>query len=157
MSLDRKEPAPGSRAQFLGSLAAHVGEELLWQGWDGDSFPEPLTRTVTFPEDKLKVIVTVLRDDGPARLVLNDAGRAIIERGEPLPQALPAVPVPMPLRDVEDAAWQAAPAANARPISFKELARRAGYGYNSHFLEAVRGMIDRGILTRLRGGVRRAQ
>jgi hypothetical protein len=155
MSPERKEAAPGSRAQFIASLAAHVGEEVIYQGWSGDSFPEPVTRTITFAEEKLVVIVTVLRDDGPARLELNELGRAVFERGEPLPTSLP--PVPMPLRDVEAIAMRIAPAHDAEPMSVKAMARKAGYSSkSSHFREAVRGLVDRGLLVRIRGGVRRA-
>ncbi len=177
MSPGRKEP-PKSPLALVIDYATALHSDAAWYGFTGDGVPdEPVTKVI---EDReLGVVVTVtLRRFEAARLVLNEAGRAALIGDAPLfgpgtpvyppPAAssaaappvqapVPTVPLPMPLREVEDAAWQAAPAAGARPISMKELARRAGYGYNSHFLEAVRGMIDRGILTRLRGGVRRAQ
>jgi hypothetical protein len=61
------------------------------------------------------------------------------------------------LRDVEAAALAVAPLPADRPVTVKRLATLAGYRPTGHFREAVRCLVDRGLLERVRGGVRRRQ
>jgi hypothetical protein len=83
--------------------------------------------------------------------LLRFAGRA----WEPAADAPPAPALPQ--RAVEAKALKAAPGPAELPITLKQLAKKAGYGNNGHFQEAVRGLIDRGLLLRVRGGIRRAR
>jgi hypothetical protein len=78
----------------------------------------------------------------------------VMNGAEPHAPSLSASPVSalMPLRDVEDAAMKAA---TDTPVSVKRLATLAGYSYGSYFREAVRALVDRGLLVRVTGGVRR--
>jgi hypothetical protein len=91
------------------------------------------------------VVVVLTRWDGPPRLQLT----------APLP-AGPAPVTQSALRDVEQAALDAAPAAGEPPVTVKQLAKRAGYKNTGHFQEAVRLLIDRGLLARVRGGIRKS-
>jgi hypothetical protein len=63
---------------------------------------------------------------------------------------------PAPLRDVEQAAYEAAPTPDARPVSVRQLARLAGYRDTGHFREAVNQLLERDLLVRVRGGIRRS-
>lgn len=56
-----------------------------------------------------------------------------------------------PLREVEQ---NIIAAATITPIGVKKLATLAGYGYSSYFRAAVSILIERGLLRRVRGGVR---
>src|SRR5262249_37796457 len=61
------------------------------------------------------------------------------------------------VRDVEAAAFGAAPGPTEEPISVRRLARPAGYAHSGHFRDAVAGLLDTGFLVRVRGGVRQAK
>jgi hypothetical protein len=91
-----------------------------------------------------QVTVTICRYDGPVRLVLTPAGE------RELPETA------RKLRDIELNILEAAPAATEPPITMKKLAQAAGYGWNHHYRDAVNSLVDRGLLLRLRGGVRKA-
>ncbi len=97
-----------------------------------------------------QVVVTFARWEGPPRVWLNPG----VTLGEPAPANSP--PARSPLRDIEATTLEAAPLADAKPVSVRQLARRAGYRDSGHFREAVAQLIDRGLLVRVRGGVRRA-
>jgi hypothetical protein len=73
----------------------------------------------------------------------------------PLPAVPAGLPTALPLRDVEMAALRAAPGPSERPISVRALARLAHYHDSGHWREAVRQLVERGLLVRVRGGVRR--
>ena len=59
-------------------------------------------------------------------------------------------------RNIDECVLQAAPGPADPPISRAKLAPLAGYGYNRHFLAAVRKLIRDGLLTEIDGRVRRA-
>lgn len=59
---------------------------------------------------------------------------------------LPAAPSRKPTRDIEACILEAAPKPGEPPISRRKLAVRAGYGYNRHFLDAVRHLLEAGEL-----------
>lgn len=90
--------------------------------------------------------VVILTAWAPPRLHLN-GGRG---------QRFAPANSPTPLRDVEAFTLEAAPAHDARPVSVRQLARLAGYKDTGHFREAVNQLLERGLLVRIRGGVRKA-
>lgn len=91
-----------------------------------------------------QVTVTICRYDGPARLVLTPAGE------KELPEAAKK------LRDIELNILEATPKPNEAPITMKSLAQVAGYGWNSHYRDAVNSLVERGLLVRVRGGIRKS-
>lgn len=98
-----------------------------------------ISGTAACRRTKTRIVVRLVRWDAPAWVPA--ANRQ-------------ADAVPM-LRDVERAALNAAPGVGAAPVTVKALARLAGYRCTGHFREAVRQLVDRGLLERVRGGVRR--
>lgn len=81
----------------------------------------------------------------------------IEDAADPPPAAGGGTPAPPPLTDAQRAALAAAPGPSDRPVTLKELARRAGYSAKSnHFRELVNSLVDAGLLVRVRGGVRRS-
>lgn len=109
----------------------------------------------------VRLVVFAAPYDGPLRLHLNPGVTLEKLFTMPLPGDEPgnpagnSAPLPFPLRDVEAAALQAAPGSAERPVTVKKLAVLAGYRDTDHFREAVRQLVDRGYLERVRGGVRR--
>jgi hypothetical protein len=91
-----------------------------------------------------QVTVTICRYDGPVRLVLTPAGE------RELPETAKQ------LRDIELDILEAAPKPTEPPITMKRLAQVAGYGWNCHYRNAVNALVERGMLARVRGGVRRS-
>jgi hypothetical protein len=59
-------------------------------------------------------------------------------------------------RTIDECIMQAAPGPLDPPIARTKLAMRAGYGYNRHFLAAVRKLLKNGLLEVIDGRVRRA-
>jgi hypothetical protein len=99
----------------------------------------------------VRIVVSMTRYDGPAQLHLTSEGAAQLG----LPQHPPAIES---LRDIEKEIFAAAPANHQKPMTVKAIARRtkSKYGYNTHFRESVRRLIEKGFLERIPGGVRRA-
>ncbi len=76
----------------------------------------------------------------------------------PRPRAEPEAarePGPSHLPPVQVCALKAAPGPTERPVPVKKLAALSGYRYNSHFRAAATSLIERGLLVRVSGGVRR--
>ncbi len=105
----------------------------------------------------LRVVVSLTKWDGPARLFLAPG----VDAGE-FPGAIPAppsadqrqsAPLSAKLRDVEQAAYEAT---GETPVTAKRLATLAGYCNNSYFRDAVRRLVDMGLIVRCTGGVKRA-
>ena len=106
--------------------------------------PEKLVSSTSHGEvGGWQVTVTVCRYDGPARLVLTPVGE------KELPEAA------RQLRDIELNILEAAPKPTEPPITMKKLAQVAGYGWNHHYRDAVNSLVERGLLARVRGGIRR--
>jgi hypothetical protein len=99
------------------------------------------------------VVVVLTRWDGPPRLQLTGELPGGVPSQAPLRNVEKAQ---APLRDVEQAAWDAAPGPVDPPVTIKQLARRANYRNTGHFQEAVRLLVDRGLLVRVRGGLRKS-
>lgn len=139
---------PDSPRQLIHRLASHVGLTILDLGLTGEDFAQTVTSTAAFPEAKLRIVLTVHQDDGPARLHLNQAGQRVF------PQEVRYEPAE-PLREVESCAIEAAPRHDEAPVSVKRLAQLAGYSYTAYFREAVNQLLDRGVLVKVRGKVKR--
>lgn len=73
------------------------------------------------------------------------------------PPGTPVGAPTVPLREIERCILEAAPGSDGAPVSVKALSRLAGYQCSSYFREAVRGLIDRGLLARFTNGVRRCK
>lgn len=114
--------------------ALHVAAELL--RLDVQIPDTECTGTVTVRTAKLRVTVTIMRYDADT------------------PISLP--PPPPTLRPVEQAAYDACPLPVEMPVTVKTLARRAKYCCNSYFREAVRHLVDMGLLVKCTGGVKKA-
>lgn len=139
----RPDEAPKDRAQRHVNSAAHSSlAEMILAGIHGDVIDEPVVSTAFCRRSRLRLVVRLVRYDGP-----------LWEPAAKVPVVVPAV-VPA-LRDVEAAALHAAPGSTEKPVTVKRLATLAGYRPTGHFREAVRGLIDRKLLERVRGGVRR--
>lgn len=134
--------SPPSAEKLVGALAARALLHL--EESDLEPLEKPLARTATAEVGGWQVTVTVCRYDGPARLVLSPVGE------RELPEAAKA------LRDIELNILEAAPKADKAPITMRLLAQVAGYGWNSHYRNAVNSLVERGLLVRIRGGVRLA-
>lgn len=145
-------PDQAAKLQSLLRRLAHEGvarviRTSLKHGIDPD---EKLVAKVIDEDAGLQLVIFLAPWDGPPRLILNP-GVTLEDLLNPIKP-----PLPFPLRDVEDAAMKAAPGPTERPVSIRALARRAGYSDTGHWREAVNQLVDRGLLVRVRGGVRRA-
>jgi hypothetical protein len=93
----------------------------------------------------IRVMVSMVKDDGPTKLFHDEHGRGCIGAPPETPRA----------STLKDCILEAAPAANERPITMKLLASRAGYCYTKHFRDAVAELETDGKLIRTRQGIRR--
>lgn len=105
-----------------------------------------------------KIVALGLTRDGMSEGVgwaapLGELGFKVVVDVELMCRDLPLVRM-KPEREVEECACEAAPAHDKAPVTVKELARLAGYGYTGHFREAVNRCIDDGRLVKIRGKVR---
>lgn len=132
--IDAGEPPHDRTRRRLTVYAHRVLAELIADLVAADV--QPITVTTADRRSGLRVVLRLVRYDGPTYE--------------------PATPPPdLPLREVEQAALRAAPGPTERPATVRALARRAGYRDTGHWREAVRQLVDRGLLVRVRGGVRR--
>lgn len=109
---------------------------------------EELKRSGATVEGEVKA--KVLDETGQVQCVV------IFASNRPWKVAPAPLPVPMPLNDVEDAAFQASPAHDQKGVTMKRLAKLAGYAYTGHFREAVHRLHDWGFLIVSRRSVRRS-
>lgn len=104
----------------------------------------------------LKIVVSIARYDGPMRIYIrHDVDPSQFPPGVIRVPPPPTPPLP-PLREVEQAAYDASPMPDKMPVSVKKLATKAGYCCNTYFRDAVRRLIDLGLIVRCTGGVKRA-
>ncbi len=68
----------------------------------------------------------------------------------------PPGPAPVPLREIEQAIYDKAPMPVEVPVTVKRLASMCGYCCNTYFRDAVRRLVDMGLLKKCTGGVKRA-
>ncbi len=149
MSPDRQEPPDSPRALVIDYATALVSD-AAWFGFTGDAAPAEATKTI---EDRdLGIVVTVtLRRFEPARLVPNELGRAVLERGESLPVAFPPIH-PALTKTQRDILGKATEQETTR----KALIKRSGHPVNAHTYEVVRVLVEAGLLAvGLKGGVYR--
>jgi hypothetical protein len=147
--IDPAEPPRDRARRHLVSLAHRALAELVDALVTADA--RPVSATAACRRSGVRVVVRLMRYDGPAYEPAAACAQAI----SPIAHVIPPA-VGVPLRDVEATTFEAAPAHDARPVSVRQLARLAGYRDSGHFREAVNQLLERGLLVRIRGGVRRA-
>lgn len=132
--------------QQFADWLAHLGASEFAKA----SIPVPdraVTRSATIELAGVKVVVTVVSAE-PMRLQLTPDGQA----------RLGAIAAPvLVLKEIERCIMEAAPRADAEPFTMTKLARIAGYSPNGYFRGHVASLVDRGLLIRITGGVRKAK
>ncbi len=106
-----------------------------------------------------RIIAAGLTRDGMSQGVgwsapLSELGLRVVVDVELIARPLPVL-VLKTTREVEDCAFEAAPAHDADPVTIKVLAQLAGYAYTAHFREAVARLLKGGRLVKIRGKVRK--
>ena len=140
--IDPEEPPRARARRKLTCIAHRALAELIAELVEADA--RPISASAASRQAGIRIVVRLVRYAGPAWEPSQDSSA--------FPSAVPSV---LPFRAVERAVLKAAPGPTETPATIKQLARRAGYGNNGHFQEAVRSLIDRGLLVRVRGGIRR--
>lgn len=103
-------------------------------------------------EAGIRVVVSITRYQGPARLHLNDLGKQVL--GEPVakPEARPQIH----LTDLQKCVLEACEPRGGKPMDMKKLARISGYCYNSWFRQSVAFMVTAGVLIHVPKGFTKA-
>ncbi len=120
-----------------------------------------VTRSATIEAAGVKIVVTI-GDSTPMQLYLTPEGSERLGLPQtPTVQITPTTATVTPttphLKEIEKCILEAAPRADAEPMTMVKLARIAGYACTSHFRGHVARLVDVGLLIRLTGGVRKAQ
>jgi hypothetical protein len=136
---------PIQHAKALAARLAHRALAKLLK--HHPALDRPVVGKATDDDSGLQAVLLLAPWDGTPQLNVAAA----------LPGSPPGSPTPaaIPLRGVEAAALRAAPGPPDRPVSVRALARMANYRDTGHWREAVRQLVERGLLVRVRGGVRR--
>ncbi len=143
--------------QLADGSAAEIAAEALRAGLDPPAVGAPTIGVVVAEAAGLRIVVTIARHEGPARLHL---ARGIDPAG--YPGAIPAPPppptvAPHVLREIERCIMEAAPASPDKPVTMKRLIKLAGYKYTRHSLEAVHRLVEIGLLVQIKGGCRKTR